>query len=119
MDAPLDTHNAAAIRSNHQLAGSARTWIIIEAEPRRLTVRYFISGAPSGMTGTLDSSRIRSICRLTPVFRRIELSWVRKVVIWTPNSMATSLNFLPARSATASRLSAGDNPKNSAKSLSE
>jgi hypothetical protein len=38
MDARLDTHSAAAIRSSHQLAGSARTWIIIEAEPRQLTV---------------------------------------------------------------------------------
>ena len=102
MDARLDTHSSAAIQSNQQLAGSARTWIIIGAESRRLTVRcYFVSGTPAGVTGTLESSRIRSICRVTPVFRRIELSWVRKVVIWTPNSMAISLNFLPARSATA------------------
>ena len=71
------------------------------------------------MTGTLESSRIRSTCRVTPVFRRIELSWVLNVVIWTSKSMVTSANFLPAKSATASRLSAGDNPKNSAKSLSE
>jgi hypothetical protein len=34
MDARLDTHSAAAIWSNHQLAGSARTWITVEAEPR-------------------------------------------------------------------------------------
>jgi hypothetical protein len=66
------------------------------------------------VTESQASLAIRSICRVTPVFGNIELSWVHKVVIWTPDSMATSLNFLPARSATASRLSVGDNRKNSA-----
>src|SRR3979411_2036492 len=75
-----------------------------------------MSGAPPGIIGMFESRRIRSTCRVTPVFRRIELSWVRTVVIWTPKSPAISTNFLPARSATASRLSAGDNLKNSANS---
>src|SRR5882724_6265530 len=56
------------------------------------------------MTGTLDSRRIRSTCRVTSVFFRIELSWVRKVVIWTPKSLETSPTLLPPRSATASQV---------------
>ena len=43
------------------------------------------------VTGILrEKANSRSICRVTPVFRRIELSWVRKVVIWTPKSPAIS-----------------------------
>jgi hypothetical protein len=60
------------------------------------------------MTGTLESTRTRSACRSTPTFRRIELSWVLSVVIRTPEAAATSLSFLPVRSAAASLLSAGD-----------
>ena len=35
-----------------------------------------------------------------------------KVVIWTPQPTAISRSFFPANSATARRLSDGDNPKN-------
>jgi len=66
------------------------------------------------MTGTLDSRRIRSTCRVTSVFFRIELSWVRKVVIWTPKSLEPHpASYLPGE-RDASRLSARDNPKDSA-----
>jgi hypothetical protein len=49
----------------------------------------------------------------------MELSWVRAVVIWMLESAAMSLSAFPARSAIASRLSARDNPKSSARSLAE
>jgi hypothetical protein len=60
-----------------------------------------------------------SAWRLTPTFRRTELNWVRTVVICTPDCAAISCIVFPAKSAAVSRLSAGDNPKNSVRSLSE
>ena len=55
------------------------------------------------MTGMFESTRISSAWRVTPTFRRTELNWVRTVVIWTPESAATSRSFFPASSAAATR----------------
>jgi hypothetical protein len=71
------------------------------------------------ISGILERMRMSSLCRVTPTFCKIELSWVRTVVICTPEAAAMSRSVFPARSAIASRLSAGDKPKNSASSLSE
>jgi hypothetical protein len=52
-----------------------------------------------------------AVCRVTPTFRKIELSWVRAVVICTAEAAIMSRSVLPAKSAIASRLSAYEVPR--------